>query len=552
MNRAAVFLFVTLWPLGFSVVAADLVPQADRTVVEALTHIPVGSRVRVLQHVHGKCVGVFELEKTKSGSELKPGFVLQGTKMGPTYDAIGSLVWSPDRKRLAYSARRGNRWHVVLDGTPGPGYEWVNWLAFSPDGRRFVYGATKDGKRHLVIDGKAQTLFDDVSFPVFSLDGRRLAYHVRKGKRSAIVLDGKAGSYHAQVTPPRFSKQGALVYGVINPSRGFIVQAGKPGPPFDEMNWVLLSPPGSILAYKVRTADRWHVVIDGKPGPGFERVDEAVFPDAGSRVAYVGHRDGKQFMVIDGQSGPAWEEVNSPVFSKRGSHVAHVVRQNRRERLVLDGKAGPWRDRIRPMLFAADGTHHVHEVSDDGDWFVMHDGQSGPDFDGVAWPTFSPDGNRLAYWARTGKRVVAVVDARKQHGFSGWWPLGNPDGQAMGGPRFVFSADNKRVAYVGVDQKGFGVVVDGQRQTSFDSARMPMFSPDSKHVAYAANRGGDWKSGEQRKRTRPTGGKWFMVLDGSSGPPFDTVLCPAFSTDSKTLSYIGIRGQQFFVVRQRP
>jgi len=40
---------------------------------------------------------------------------------GAEYDAIGkgSLLFSPDGKHLAYSARKGRKWLVVVDGQAG-------------------------------------------------------------------------------------------------------------------------------------------------------------------------------------------------------------------------------------------------------------------------------------------------------------------------------------------------------------------------------------------------------------------------------------------------
>lgn len=43
---------------------------------------------------------------------------------GKEYDGLGGgmLTFSPDSKRVAYWARRGDRWLVVLDGVEGPEY----------------------------------------------------------------------------------------------------------------------------------------------------------------------------------------------------------------------------------------------------------------------------------------------------------------------------------------------------------------------------------------------------------------------------------------------
>ena len=51
------------------------------------------------------------------------------------------IKFSPDGLRVAYVARRGERFLVVVDGKEGPEYERirVGALSFSPDSRRLAY-----------------------------------------------------------------------------------------------------------------------------------------------------------------------------------------------------------------------------------------------------------------------------------------------------------------------------------------------------------------------------------------------------------------------------
>ncbi|HEU5321941.1 MAG TPA: hypothetical protein VFX28_14135, partial [Methylomirabilota bacterium] len=44
--------------------------------------------------------------------------VVDGKELGP-HDGLGTMSFSPDGTHLAYAARRGNRWSVVLDGRDG-------------------------------------------------------------------------------------------------------------------------------------------------------------------------------------------------------------------------------------------------------------------------------------------------------------------------------------------------------------------------------------------------------------------------------------------------
>jgi hypothetical protein len=46
---------------------------------------------------------------------------------GPEYGGVaeGSLMFSPDGKRVVYVAGKGEKWVVVVDGQPGPEYDVV-------------------------------------------------------------------------------------------------------------------------------------------------------------------------------------------------------------------------------------------------------------------------------------------------------------------------------------------------------------------------------------------------------------------------------------------
>lgn len=86
--------------------------------------------------------------------------------------------------------------------------------------------------------------------------------------------------------------------------------------------------------------------------------------------------------------------------------------------------------------------------------------------------------------------------------------------QVLLGPGIVFSPNGEHVAYVIGETDGRGpfrwsrarmaVVVDGQPQAWYDEVEQPVFSPDSRHVAYAAC---------YAKR-------WMMVVDGKAGADY--------------------------------
>jgi hypothetical protein len=74
---------------------------------------------------------------------------------GREYDGIGkdTVVFSPDSKRVAYAARRGSMWVVVVDGVEGKAYYGIATPVFSPDSRRVAYEARRGDKQLVVVDG---------------------------------------------------------------------------------------------------------------------------------------------------------------------------------------------------------------------------------------------------------------------------------------------------------------------------------------------------------------------------------------------------------------
>ena len=131
--------------------------------------------------------------------------VLDGTE-GPTFDEVRdeSLTFAPDG-RLAYAAREGDRWFLVLDGVRGEGFEVIDstTLAFSSQGQRVAYAA-RQGDDWFVVGGRGgeRSLSSGWGQRVcfaFGPDGQSFAYAARQNNRWFVVTDGHRSRAWAEV-----------------------------------------------------------------------------------------------------------------------------------------------------------------------------------------------------------------------------------------------------------------------------------------------------------------------------------------------------------------
>jgi len=136
----------------------------------------------------------------------------------------GAPLFSPDGKRLAYFAQRGQKWVAVLDGKEGVEYDGIGkGASFSPDSQRLAYAAWKGAKRLVVVDGQEGPETDGGTVPVFSADSRHLAYFAQTGDTWRVFLDGKPVSpvHDGPGAGPMFCSNGALEWIAYEQEGGF-------------------------------------------------------------------------------------------------------------------------------------------------------------------------------------------------------------------------------------------------------------------------------------------------------------------------------------------
>ncbi|MBN2799581.1 MAG: hypothetical protein JXX28_10575 [Deltaproteobacteria bacterium] len=328
-------------------------------------------------------------------------------RYGPLYDdvAVGTPIFSPDSRQVAYLARRGESWHMVTggrEGPPLPGFLEQS-LAFSADGNSLVVGvqvhehwwmpmverdggpllpltpaslsgpvepledlfdriatplllgadgapffAARAGHRWVVVRGGERSEgWDGVEATFLSPAGDRVAYVAREGEERFAVVEGVRSQAWDEVDSDlaRFSPQGRFVYPALGRGGWWVVVDGVPVGPWEAIGSDLVfSPDGAHVAWTARNEDRWRVVVDGARE---ELTDEPVpgsltLSPGGERAAWAAQVEGGVRVVVDGEAGPLWDELRTGLsFSPDGAHLAWGVRAGDRQLVVVDQQAGP-------------------------------------------------------------------------------------------------------------------------------------------------------------------------------------------------------------------
>jgi sulfatase modifying factor 1 len=232
------------------------------------------------------------------------------------------------------------------------------------------------------------------------------------------------------------------------------------------------------------------------------------------------------YVKIDGQSGPRHDSIGVLAFSPQLDHIAYAAKKDSKFRLIVDGNVESSEfDDIGCITFGPDGKRLAYGARTENKWMAIVDGNAGVGYDFVDYFAFSPDGKHFAYAAgkENGKKQTVVLDGVEicPPYDTTWMP--------------VFSNDSKRIAFIAEDNLKKFMVVDGIPDEKYDTVGKPFFSPDSQRYAYFA--------GKDNYR--------FLVLDGVAGTPFEilpTRDIPVFGPNDNRVAYRAQIEDNWFVV----
>lgn len=359
----------------------------------------------------------------------------------PAVERCWSGLVALTRDRVAYSVKRADGWHLVVDAQIGPPFERILQITFSPDGSRLVYLGLRKERVVPVVDGKEEPAHDAIEGLRFSADSKRVAYlaiDTTKGVTGQVVADGVPSRPYPVASLD-------LVEQVLRSNLGFSrlgfwlsppllpVLTGASGP--------LFRSDGKVIYSAITATGQTGIWVEGAEQPLFKAGDphEVVQSEGGEHIAWL-DRDAKSDSwvgLVDGQPRGSAPRVPKKsdfaeqlTLSRDGSRLAfvHVVggfapnqlAVHAPRRVVATGLEDKAYDALflTDLRFSDDGKHLAYVVigakgvgaSQFGNGFVVFDGVPGRVYSVVLPET-------LRFVGPDTVRYVAVVQESKKAPF---------------------------------------------------------------------------------------------------------------------------------------
>lgn len=290
---------------------------------------------------------------------------------------------------------------------------------------------------------------------------------------------------------------------------------------------------GDHVLWVMKDGGARRIVLDGKAGPPYEQIDYAVVSPRGGRYAYAAKRNQAWFTIIDGREFGPYHRTAPLSFSPDATRVAFAIDNGDGDvRVRVDGiEHGPFHDNLRSLyitggfVFSQDGAHFAFRTSitENGEnrRCLVVDGKCGRRVTEAGPPYFSADGAHVAYWAkpRGEKGLLLIVDdevvGRSSKDSTEW--LFRLD-QMLEDYGLPFAPDREHLLFVSTNNGGdLQVVVNGIADAPFDKLGGLAFSRDGTHWAYVGTRekrGSKWLLAPQIAGALMTGGYAAPFMPG--------------------------------------
>jgi hypothetical protein len=293
-------------------------------------------------------------------------------------DEIGLVKLSGDGRRLAYAARVGKQWTVVVVGLAAPA-DGIDLPAGPPP----AADAKPDAKLDDAVKVDPARAYDQITSIVFSPDNAKVLWVARVARKMSIIQDGALVKEGDAIAGLFFLKDGVLGY-----------VTGK---------WVTKPP-------QTKPVPEYQIVIGDKTSEGFDWLDPNPVLGGVAHSAFRVKRGDKFAYLIDGTL-TAWYGYVSPLlYSQDGAHYVFTARQPAAFEVVRDGRVIGTYPAMQAAVMSQDGTRIAVATLAGGRWTVAIDGAVVGTHEEVAGLKFSPDGTHLCYGAKVGGLWSVGVD----------------------------------------------------------------------------------------------------------------------------------------------
>ena len=346
---------------------------------------------------------------------------------GKPFDYISDLssLFSSGGKPVSYvsyiGVRRsgpGQRNVLVVNGAEVLEEDYINSSYPKDPGNPPAYVIKRGEKWHVMLNGKLGPPYDQIGNNIiFSGDKKHMLYRASRGRHDFIVLDGVEGKERGSITENSyaFGPDGKPAYVMLDRRGRWVVIGEAENGPYDYvLGEMKFSEAGKRTAFVAERDRTRFVVIDGIEGPKFDDITLDIrFNADGKRYSYAGKRGGKQYTVIDGV-GADYDEISNLQFSPDGKHIGVCGRRGERWLTLVDGVEQGTADlRISRIIFSPDGRRFAgwaQKGLQSDKQLIVIDGVPGQAYDGVSDLQFSPDSRHVIYTAERAGKSIVVVD----------------------------------------------------------------------------------------------------------------------------------------------
>jgi len=336
---------------------------------------------------------------------------------------------------FAYIAQVGKKTRVVRNGTADELFDFVETftLTVSPDGQRVAYGARNGEKWYMVIDGQKSGPFAGIGKPSFSSDGRMVSYEAKHGENWKVHLGNiKSPPAVSLFHRPVFNKSGETLWWVENTKNenefDFVISDFK----FKQLkkfsnttNSYVTSSDNEIVAAIRKEGGKQHVIEFSistpdvlKKGQHYDEIRDLTISPDGKNLSYYAARNKKLYVVLNGKEEeiPVAAYPSPPVIRPDLKSVGIVVAGDDwayvHQAYSGNSQKGLRYKECADIAYSTDSKHIAYVAMKGDKLFIVTNGNEGPHYDRVIAPQFSPDGRFVVYRARQdGKRFVVVADA---------------------------------------------------------------------------------------------------------------------------------------------